>query len=135
MLNWLPPQNIRAEQIVLGNMMQNALCACNVRSLLNEDDFYREAHRNIYRAIVHLVEIAEQVDLITVTDYLRTNNQLEDSGGIAYITALSMEFYSESRFWACARTVSDKAKQRRNEVLLLEIRSLLEDILKEVSNG
>lgn len=135
MLNWLPPQNIRAEQIVLGNMMQNALCACNVRSLLNEDDFYREAHRNIYRAIVHLVEIAEQVDLITVTDYLRTNNQLEDSGGIAYITALYSEFYSDSRFWACARTVSDKAKQRRNEVLLLEIRSLLEDILKEVSNG
>ena len=135
MLNWLPPQNIRAEQIVLGNMMQNALCACNVRSLLSEDNFYREAHRNIYRAIVHLVEIAEQVDLITVTDYLRTNNQLEDSGGIAYITALSMEFYSESRFWACARTVSDKAKQRRNEVLLLEIRSLLEDILKEVRNG
>ena len=135
MLNWLPPQNIRAEQIVLGNMMQNALCACTVRSLLNEDDFYREAHRNIYRAIVHLVEIAEQVDLITVTDYLRTNNQLEDSGGIAYITALSMEFYSESRFWACARTVSDKARQRRNEVLLLEIRSLLEDILKEVRNG
>ena len=135
MLNWLPPQNIRAEQIVLGNMMQNALCACNVRSLLNEDDFYREAHRNIYRAIVYLVEHSEQADLITVTDYLRTNNQLEDSGGIAYITALSMEFYSESRFWACARTVSDKAKQRRNEVLLLEIRSLLEDILKEVGNG
>ena len=135
MLNWLPPQNIRAEQIVLGNMMQNALCACNVRSLLNEEDFYREAHRNIYRAIVYLVEHSEQADLITVTDYLRTNNQLEDSGGIAYITALSMEFYSESRFWACARTVSDKAKQRRNEVLLLEIRSLLEDILKEVSNG
>ena len=135
MLNWLPPQNIRAEQIVLGNMMQNALCACNVRSLLNEDDFYREAHRNIYRAIVHLVEIAEQADLITVTDYLRTNNQLEDSGGIAYITALYREFYSDSRFWACARIVSDKAKQRRNEVLLSEIRSLLGDILKEVRNG
>ena len=135
MLNWLPPQNIRAEQIVLGNMMQNALCACNVRSLLNEDDFYREAHRNIYRAIVYLVEHSEQADLITVTDYLRTNNQLEDSGGILYVTNLYNEFYSESRFWACARTVSDKAKQRRNEVLLLEIRSLLEDILKEVSNG
>ena len=135
MLNWLPPQNIRAEQIVLGNMMQNALCACNVRSLLNESDFYREAHRNIYRAIVYLVEHSEQADLITVTDYLRTNNQLEDSGGIAYITKLATEFYSESRFWACARTVSDKAKQRRNEVLLLEIRSLLEDILKGVSNG
>ena len=135
MLNWLPPQNIRAEQIVLGNMMQNALCACNVRSLLNEDDFYREAHRNIYRAIVYLVEHSEQADLITVTDYLRTNNQLEDSGGILYVTTLDNEFYSESRFWACARTISDKAKQRRNEVLLLEIRSLLEDILKEVSNG
>ena len=135
MLNWIPPQNIRAEQVVLGNMLQNALCACNVRTLLSEEDFYREAHRNIYRAIVHLVEHSEQADLITVTDYLRTNNQLENSGGIAYITALYKAFYSESRFWACARIVSDKAKQRRNEVLLLEIRSLLEDILKEVRNG
>ena len=135
MLNWLPPQNIRAEQIVLGNMMQNALCACNVRSLLNEEDFYREAHRNIYRAIVYLVEHSEQADLITVTHYLRTNNQLEDSGGIAYITALYSEFYSDSRFWACARTVSDKAKQRRNEAMLLKIKNLLEDILKEVRHG
>ena len=135
MLNWLPPQNIRAEQIVLGNMMQNALCACNVRSLLNEDDFYREAHREIYEAMMTLYDKKEEVDTIMVTDILRTANKLEDVGGIPYITFLANAYYTEPRFWACARTVSDKAKQRRNEVLLLEIRSLLEDILKEVSNG
>lgn len=135
MLNWIPPQNIRAEQIVLGNMMENALCACNVRSLLSEDDFYREAHRNIYRAIVHLVEHSEDANLLSVTFYLCSEHKLESVGGLEYLTKLGNEFYSEPRFWACARIVSDKAKQRRNEVLLLEIRNLLEDILKEVGNG
>ena len=135
MLNWLPPQNIRAEQIVLGNMMQNALCACNVRSLRNEYDFYREAHREIYEAMMTLYDKKEEVDIITVTDILRTANKLEDVGGIPYITFLANAYYTEPRFWACARTVSDKAKQRRNRVLLLEIRSLLEDILKEVRHG
>ena len=103
--------------------------------MLNDDDFYREAHREIYRAMMTLYDMKEEVDIITVTDILRTDNKLEDVGGIPYITFLANAYYTEPRFWACARTVSDKAKQRRNEVLLSEIRSLLGDILKEVRNG
>ena len=135
MLNWLPPQNIRAEQIVLGCMLTNRLCVHNIQTLLNADDFYREAHREIYRAMMTLYDMKEEVDIVTVTDILRTDNKLEDVGGIPYVAFLANAYYTEPRFWACARTVSDKAKQRRNEVLLSEIRSLLGDILKEVRHG
>ena len=135
MCDCIPPRNIRAEQVVLGCMLTNRLCVHNIQTLLNADDFYREAHREIYEAMMTLYDKKEEVDIITVTDILRTANKLEDVGGIPYITFLANAYYTEPRFWACARTVADKAKQRRNELLLLEIRSLLEDILKEVRNG
>ena len=135
MYDWIPPQNIRAEQVVIGCMLTNRRCVHNIQTILNADDFYREAHREIYRAMMTLYDMKEEVNIITVTDILRTDNKLEDVGGIPYIGLLANTYYSEPRFWACARTVSDKAKQRRNEVLLSEIRSLLEDILKEVRNG
>ena len=129
------PQNIEAEQAVIGAMLMDRDAIIKASEILVADDFYREAHREIYIAMMTLYDMKEEVDIITVTDILRTDNKLEDVGGIPYITFLANAYYTEPRFWACARTVSDKAKQRRNEVLLLEIRSLLEDILKEVRNG
>ena len=131
---FLPPQNILAEQVVLGSMLQNSICACNVRTMLSEDDFYRESHRIIFGAIIHLVKNGQVADLITVTDYLRTKEKLNDVGGVVYITTLHKIFYSEKRFWACARIVHEKSKQRRNEKLLLDIQDLLEKILLEVRN-
>ena len=133
MCEWIPPRNIRAEQVVLGCMLTNRLCVHNIQTMLNADDFYREAHREIYRAMMTLYDMKEEVDVVTVTDILRTDNKLEDVG--PYVAFLANAYYTEPRFWACARTVSDKAKQRRTEVLLSEIRSLLGDILKEVKNG
>lgn len=135
MCDWIPPRNIRAEQVVLGCMLANRLCVHNIQTLLNADDFYREAHREIYRAMMKLYDMNEEVDMVTVSDILRTDNKLKDVGGIPYITFLANAYYTEPRFWACARTVSDKAKQRRNEAMLLKIKNLLEDILKEVKHG
>ena len=131
----VPPQSIEAEQSVLGAMLIDKEAIAKVTEVLNADDFYREAHREIYEAMMTLYDKKEEVDIITVTDILRTANKLEDVGGIPYITFLANAYYTEPRFWACARTVSDKAKQRRNEAMLLKIKNLLEDILKEVQHG
>lgn len=114
----IPPQSVLAEQVVLGSMLQNSICACNIRTMLSDDDFYREAHRTIFGAIIHLVEHGQIADLITVTDYLRIKNMLDDIGGIAYLTALHKIFYSEKRFWACARIVAEKSWQRRQLIEL-----------------
>ncbi len=85
----LPPQNIEAEQSVLGAMFLDRDAITQAAEYLSVDDFYREAHKVIYAAMLELYSKNEAVDLITVTDVLRRNNQLEDIGGLGYLTSLA----------------------------------------------
>lgn len=85
----LPPQNIEAEQSVLGAMFLDKGAIAQASELLTDSDFYREAHRVIYQAMLELYNKNEAVDLITVTDILRRDNRLEDVGGLAYVTSLA----------------------------------------------
>lgn len=85
----LPPQNIEAEQSVLGAMFLDKGAIAQAAELLTDGDFYREAHRVIYQAMLELYNKNEAVDLITVTDILRRDNRLEDVGGLAYVTSLA----------------------------------------------
>lgn len=85
----LPPQNIEAEQSVLGAMFLDKGAIAQAAELLTDSDFYREAHRVIYQAMLELYNKNEAVDLITVTDILRRDNRLEDVGGLAYVTSLA----------------------------------------------
>lgn len=99
----LPPQNIEAEQSVLGGMLIENKAINRVMEILSEDDFYREAHRKIYNAILNLSERDEPADLITLTNELRRMNQLESVGGASYIaslidsvpTAANIEYYAK----------------------------------------
>lgn len=85
----VPPQNIEAEQSVLGAMLIDKEAIAKATEILSADDFYREAHRVIFNAMLELYNKNEAVDMITVTDILRRDNKLEDIGGIAYITSLA----------------------------------------------
>ena len=78
----VPPQNIEAEQAVLGAMLidKEAIAKTEV---LSADDFYREAHRVIFSAMLELYNKNEAVDMVTVTEILKRDNKLEDIGGIA----------------------------------------------------
>jgi len=99
----LPPQNIEAEQSVLGGILIENKAINRVMEILTEEDFYREAHRKIYNAIVNLSERDEPADLITLTNELRRMNQLESVGGASYIatlidsvpTAANIEYYAK----------------------------------------
>ncbi|HKJ36699.1 MAG TPA: replicative DNA helicase [Solirubrobacterales bacterium] len=86
----LPPQNLEAEESVLGAMMvsQNAVDAVNdVR--LHPDDFYRPRHQTIHRAIQELDGRGEAIDALTVAELLRTEGRLEDVGGTEVISGLA----------------------------------------------
>ena len=85
----LPPQNIEAEQCVLGSILlqQNALI--KVIEYLIADDFYRDAHRAIFAAMVELFERNEPQDLITVTNILKDKNKIDVIGGPAYLASLT----------------------------------------------
>ncbi len=85
----LPPQNIEAEQSVLGAMFLDKEAIAQAGECLTADDFYREAHKLIFAAMMELYDKNKAVDLITVTDALRENGRLEDIGGIAYLTGLA----------------------------------------------
>lgn len=83
------PQNIDAEQSVLGAMLLDKDAITKVADILSSDDFYRESHKVIFSAMLEIYSKNESVDMITVTDVLRRDGKLSDVGGIAYITSLA----------------------------------------------
>jgi replicative DNA helicase len=85
----IPPQNLEAEQAVLGTILLQDKSLLKVLELLEPEDFYRDAHKHIYRAMVQLFENREPHDLITVTGLLRDQNRLEQVGGAAYLASLT----------------------------------------------
>lgn len=85
----LPPQNVEAEQAVLGTILLQDKALIKIVDLLEPDDFYRDAHKTIFKAMVALFEKREPQDLITVTGLLNDQNKLETIGGAGYLASLT----------------------------------------------
>lgn len=109
----VPPQNIEAEQSVLGAMLIDKEAIAKATEILTSDDFYREAHRVIFNAILELYNKNEAVDMVTITDILRRDNKLEDIGGIAYITSLANAVPTAANIKYHADIVSEKSVLRQ----------------------
>jgi len=84
----LPPQSIEAEQSVLGALLIDRDAVTEVAELLRPDDFYRRQHATIYGAVLALFERREPVDLVTVSEVLERDGDLESVGGSAYLGSL-----------------------------------------------
>ena len=84
----LPPQNIEAEQSVLGSLIIDPDAIIKVGSFLHPEDFYRETHQMIYRAILSLHDRRQPADFITLVDELERQGQLETVGGGSYLSSL-----------------------------------------------
>ncbi|MHB9053359.1 MAG: replicative DNA helicase [Thermoleophilia bacterium] len=84
----LPPQNLEAEVSVLGAMMISPMAITAVVEKIHDTDFYRDSHREIFRAITELFNRGNPVDPITVTEHLALGGVLEQVGGKAYIHTL-----------------------------------------------
>ena len=97
----LPPQNIEAEQSVLGSILIDRDAIVRVAGFLRAEDFYRESHRAIYQASIDLYSRREPCDFVLVCDELERRGVLEQVGGPAYVTSLislvptavNVEFY------------------------------------------
>ncbi len=87
-LGRLPPQNIEAEQSVLGSLLIDPDAIITVSTFLRVEDFYRAAHAEIYAAMLALHERREPTDFVTTCDELERRGRLEAVGGPAYITSL-----------------------------------------------
>lgn len=85
----IPPQSIEAEQAVLGTILLQDKALLKIVELLGPDDFYRDAHKTIFAAMLSLFEKREPHDLITVTSLLNDQNKLERVGGASYLASLT----------------------------------------------
>ncbi len=84
----LPPQNVEAEQSVLGSILIDRDAIVRIAGFLLPEDFYREAHRTVYKAALDLFERREPADFVLLCDELERRGRLEQVGGPAYLTSL-----------------------------------------------
>ncbi len=107
-----PPQALALEEAVLGALMLDRDAMSNVLDILQAESFYHEAHKLIYKAILRLFEQSKPVDMLTVTQELRTTGELEAAGGPAYIVELTEKVASSANIEYHARIVAQKYIQR-----------------------
>ncbi len=99
----IPPHNEEAEEATLGALLLDSEALSTVLRYLRPEDFYKTANKKIYQAILNLFNKNEAIDLITVTDELKANGELEEAGGVAYIsrltslvpTSANVEYYAQ----------------------------------------
>ena len=108
----LPPQAIDLEEAVLGALMLEKEALTSVIDILKEDAFYKESHKKIFAAIKRLFERSEPIDILTVTNELKRNEELEPVGGAYYISQLTSKIASSANIEYHARIVLQKYIQR-----------------------
>jgi len=112
LLDRIPPQNIDAEQSVLGAILIDREAIYKAMRVLQPGDFYRESHRTIYEAMLFLNEAGSPVDLITLSDQLRQQGDLEKVGGVAAIATLAEMVPTAANVEYYARIVEEKSLLR-----------------------
>ncbi len=109
----IPPHNVEAEQSVLGAMILDKDALITVTEIIKSDDFYKDAHKEIYDAIIDLYNSDEPVDLVTLSDELRNRGTLDALGGVTYLSDLSTSGILTSNAKYYAKIVEEKALLRR----------------------
>lgn len=110
--NNLMPQNIEAEEALLGAILVNPEVFTRVAENLKPESFYKPAHRNVYEAMLHLFNQNERIDIVTVSDVLSLNSKLEMVGGRAFINDLTFKTITTSNIEYYAKIVQEKAIKR-----------------------
>ncbi len=109
----LPPQNMDAEQSVLGSLLIDRDAIIRIASLIRPDDFASSANGTIYRAILVLYNRREPTDFVTLSDELTRRNRIDDIGGHAYLSALANAVPTAVHVEYYARIVERTATLRR----------------------
>lgn len=109
----MAPQSIEAEQSVLGGLMLDNEAWDKIADALTEEDFYRRDHRMIFRAVGALAARSEPFDVITVSEWLNSQDLLDDAGGLAYLGTLANDTPSAANIVAYAGIVRDRSVLRQ----------------------
>lgn len=112
-LDRVPPQNIEAEQSVLGAVFLSKEALVTAMEILQPEDFYKTAHQRIFATMLGLYEKGEPVDLVTVTADLQDHKLLDEVGGVTYLTDLASAVPTAANVEYYARIVEEKSILRR----------------------
>jgi replicative DNA helicase len=105
----VPPQNLEAEQSILGGILLDNQALNNVLEILNTNDFYSDAHRKIFAAILELSEKNEPCDVVTLSNNLKDKKLLDQVGGRVYLASLVDNVPSAANIAYYSRIVKEKA--------------------------
>lgn len=109
----VPPHNLDAERAVLGSLLIDPDAVSVVADLLQPEDFYSTPHQLVYKAVLRLWQNETPADLMTLYDELRKVEQLEEIGGLAYLTSLEHCVMSTANVEHHAMIVRQKHRLRR----------------------
>lgn len=111
-LGKLPPQTVELEEAVIGGIMLEKDAVIEIIDILKPESFYKDEHQKIYAAILSLFANDKAIDILTVTEKLRQDKELESIGGPAYLTQLTSRVASAAHIEFHARIVQQKFIQR-----------------------
>ena len=109
----VPPHSIEAEQAVLGGLMLENSAWDQIADVVSEDDFYRRDHRLIFRAITELAARSTPFDVITLSEQLAGINELDNTGGLAYLGGLAKNTPTAANIKAYATIVRERSILRQ----------------------
>ncbi|NFO31361.1 replicative DNA helicase [Clostridium botulinum] len=107
------PQSIEAEQSVIGSMIIDKSAIAKVLESLEEEDFYRDGHKVIFRAILDMFRKDMAVDLVTLLESLKSTEMLERAGGVTYITEISASVPTTANLSSYIKIVEEKSVLRK----------------------
>lgn len=109
----VPPQNVEAEQAVLGAVIIDSDVLISVMEKIEANDFYKTTHQMVFQVMIELVEEQEPVDMVTVTARLKDKDQLEEVGGVSYLSELAKAVPTAANVDYYAAIVEEKSMLRR----------------------
>jgi replicative DNA helicase len=107
------PQNTDAEASLLGAVLIDTDALVKIADIIGADDFFDERHKQIYNAIVQLYDKRSAIDVLTISDQLKSNGYLDSIGGGAYLTELTNYVPTAAHVENYAEIVAQKAVRRR----------------------
>ncbi|WP_210471429.1 replicative DNA helicase [Sporosarcina sp. 6E9] len=113
MIDRIPPHNNEAEQSVIGAIFLEPQALLTASEVLMPEDFYRMAHQKIFSTMLNLSDQGQAIDVVTVTEELSAKKELEDVGGISYLTEIANSVPTAANIVHYANIVEEKALLRR----------------------
>jgi hypothetical protein len=108
----VPPHSVEAEQAVLGGLMLDNTAWDNVAEVLQAVDFYRHEHQLIFDVMQRHAEASKPIDVVTLVEALDSLNQVQDAGGIEYLSDLASHARGTANISAYARIIRERATLR-----------------------